>query len=134
MRPIGVSARRGSRPLKSNATVSNLINLLRFIRFSSSSSHGNALSVVSRLARSYHQVAVYLVFLSRGIVPGLQFNAHLTHPGDIVFEHACKLGLEGIVSKRLGSTYRSGRSPDWLKFKNPEASAVKREAEEDGGK
>ena len=36
------------------------------------------------------------------------------------------MGLEGIVSKRLGSTYRSGRSPDWLKFKNPEAPAVKR--------
>jgi hypothetical protein len=29
--------------------------------------------------------------------------------------HACKLGLEGIVSKRKGSPYRSGRSPDWLK-------------------
>jgi hypothetical protein len=38
-------------------------------------------------------------------------------------------GREGIVSKR--STYRFGRSPDWLKFKNPEAPAVKREAEED---
>jgi hypothetical protein len=37
----------------------------------------------------------------------------------------------GIVSKRLGSRYRSGRSPDSLKFKNPEAPAVKREAEED---
>jgi len=44
------------------------------------------------------------------------------------------MGLEGIVSKRLGSTYLSGRSPDWLKFKNPEAPAVKREAEEDWGK
>ena len=43
--------------------------------------------------------------------------------------HVFKLGIEGIVSKR--STYRSGRSPDWLKFKNPEAPAVKREAEED---
>ena len=42
-----------------------------------------------------------------------------------------KMGLEGIVSKRLGSRYRSGRSPDWLKFKNPDAPAVKREAEED---
>jgi hypothetical protein len=40
-------------------------------------------------------------------------------------------GLEGIVSKRLGSRYRSGRSSDWLKFKNPDAPAVKREAEED---
>jgi ATP-dependent DNA ligase len=41
---------------------------------------------------------------------------------------------EGIVSKRLGSRYRSRRSQDWLKFKNPEAPAVKREAEEDWGK
>jgi ATP-dependent DNA ligase len=41
------------------------------------------------------------------------------------------MGLEGIVSKRLGSRYRSGRSPDWLKFKNPEAPAVRREAEEE---
>ena len=44
------------------------------------------------------------------------------------------MGLEGIVSKRLGSRYRSGRTSDWLKFKNPEAPAVKREAEEDWGK
>jgi ATP-dependent DNA ligase len=48
--------------------------------------------------------------------------------------HACKLGLEGIVSKRKGSTYRSGRSPDWLKMKNAAAPAVKREAEEEWGK
>jgi hypothetical protein len=25
-------------------------------------------------------------------------NEHITHPGDIVFRHACKMGLEGIVS------------------------------------
>jgi hypothetical protein len=43
--------------------------------------------------------------------------------------HACKLGLEGAVSKRKDSAYRSGRSPDWLKMKNPAAPAVKREAE-----
>jgi ATP-dependent DNA ligase len=35
------------------------------------------------------------------------------------------------VSKRKGLPYRSGRSPDWLKMKNPDAPAVKREAEED---
>ncbi len=46
----------------------------------------------------------------RGSPPGVQFNAHLTHRGDVVFEHACKMGLEGIVSKRLGSRYRSGRT------------------------
>jgi bifunctional non-homologous end joining protein LigD len=75
-----------------------------------------------------------LASLLRSSLPGLQFNAHLTHPGDIVFAHACKMGIEGIVSKRLGSAYRSGRSPDWLKFKNPSAPAVKREAEEDWGR
>jgi bifunctional non-homologous end joining protein LigD len=60
--------------------------------------------------------------------PGVQLNEHLEHEdGDLVFRHACKMGLEGIVSKRLGSRYRSGRSPDWLKMKNPAA-------EEDWGK
>jgi bifunctional non-homologous end joining protein LigD len=64
--------------------------------------------------------------------PGVQLNEHLEHEdGEVVFRHACKMGLEGIVSKRLGSQYRSGRTKDWLKFKNPDAPAVKREAEED---
>jgi bifunctional non-homologous end joining protein LigD len=67
--------------------------------------------------------------------PGVRMNEHMEHPdGLTVFQHACKMGLEGIVSKRLGSRYRSGRSPDWLKFKNPEAPAVKREAEEEWGR
>jgi ATP-dependent DNA ligase len=43
-------------------------------------------------------------------------------------DHACKLGLEGIVSQRKESRYRS---PDWIKSKNPNAPAVKREAEID---
>jgi ATP-dependent DNA ligase len=54
--------------------------------------------------------------------------------GELVFRHACKMGLEGIVSKRLGSPYRSGRSTDWLKMKNPVCDAVKREAEEHWGR
>ena len=59
--------------------------------------------------------------------PGVRLNEHLEHPeGAVVFQHACKMGLEGIVSKRLGSRYRSGRSPDWLKFKNPAAPAERR--------
>ena len=36
-----------------------------------------------------------------------------------MFAHACKLGLEEIVSKRAGSLYRSGTSRNWLKSKNP---------------
>ena len=66
--------------------------------------------------------------------PGIRFNEHIEGDGPTVFAHACKMGLEGIVSKRKDSMYRSGRSPDWLKFKNPAAPAVKREAEEDWGK
>ena len=63
--------------------------------------------------------------------PGIRFNEHIEGDGPTVFAHACKMGLEGIVSKRKDSAYRSGRSPDWLKMKNPDAAAVKREAEED---
>jgi hypothetical protein len=66
--------------------------------------------------------------------PGIRFNEHMEGDGETVFRHACKLGLEGIVSKRKESRYRSGRSPDWLKMKNADAPAVKREAEEDWGK
>ena len=63
----------------------------------------------------------------------MHLNEHIDEPGDVVFRHACKLGFEGIVSKRLGSSYRSGRSKGWLKMKNPDAPAVTREAEEDWG-
>jgi bifunctional non-homologous end joining protein LigD len=76
-----------------------------------------------------------LASLLRGCLPaGVRLNEHLAHPGDVVFRHACKLGLEGVMSKRLGSRYKSGRSADWLKLKNPDAPAVKREAEEDWGR
>jgi bifunctional non-homologous end joining protein LigD len=75
-----------------------------------------------------------LAQLVRNPLPGLVLNATFEEPGDVVFKHACALGCEGIVSKRLGSRYRSGRSKDWLKFKNPAAPAVTREAEEDWGK
>ena len=43
---------------------------------------------------------------------GLRFNKHIEGDGPTVFAHACRLSLEGIVSKRKGSSYRSGRSPD----------------------
>jgi bifunctional non-homologous end joining protein LigD len=66
--------------------------------------------------------------------PGIRFNEHIEGDGPTVFAHACKMGLEGVVPKRKDSAYRSGRSPDWLKMKNPAAPAVNREAEEDWGR
>jgi ATP-dependent DNA ligase len=65
---------------------------------------------------------------------GIVLNEVFEGDGDILFAHACKLGCEGIVSKRLGSPYRSGRSKYWVKIKNPKDPAVKREAEEDWGR
>ena len=63
---------------------------------------------------------------------GIQLCEHIDGgDGGTIFAHACRLGCEGIVSKRVGSSYRSGRSKDWIKVKNPAAPAVKREAEED---
>jgi bifunctional non-homologous end joining protein LigD len=65
---------------------------------------------------------------------GIALNEHFVGDGEIVYQQACKLGCEGIVSKRLGSTYRSGRSKHWVKVKNPAGPAVRREAEEDWGR
>ena len=77
---------------------------------------------------------VLLIRLLAKAPVGLQVNDHIVAPGDVVFRHACQLGFEGIVSKRTGSPYISGRSRTWLKLKNPMAPAVKREAEEDWGR
>ena len=74
--------------------------------------------------------------------PGIRYNEHIEGDAEDIFRHACKLRLEGIVSKlRLEgivsklrrSVYRSGRSRDWIKMKNPDCDAVRREAEEDWG-
>jgi bifunctional non-homologous end joining protein LigD len=53
---------------------------------------------------------------------GIRYVDHLDiDDAALVFEHACALGCEGIVSKRKGSRYISGRTRDWIKVKNPEA-------------
>jgi ATP-dependent DNA ligase len=57
---------------------------------------------------------------------GILLSAHTDEDGDTVFRHACQMGLEGIVSKRLSAPYRSGRSRDWLKIKNPDSPAMRR--------
>jgi bifunctional non-homologous end joining protein LigD len=66
--------------------------------------------------------------------PGIRFNEHMKGDGETLFLHACKFGLEGIVSKRKDSAYRSGRSAGWLKMKNADAPAVKREEQEEWGR
>jgi bifunctional non-homologous end joining protein LigD len=65
--------------------------------------------------------------------PGIRYNEHIEGDAEDIFRHACKLRLEGIVSKLRRSPYRSGRSPHWIKLKNPDCDAVGRETEEDWG-
>ena len=57
---------------------------------------------------------------------GIRFSQHLDGDGATIFAHACKLGLEGIVSKRRDLPYRSGRCKAWVKVKNPASPAVLR--------
>jgi hypothetical protein len=61
----------------------------------------------------------------------LQPCEHLHSDGAEIFLHACQLGCEGIVCKRLGSRYGAGRTDHWINVKNPAAPAVQREADED---
>jgi len=58
---------------------------------------------------------------------GIRLSEHLaTTDGNTLFQHACAMGLEGIVAKRRDRPYRSGRCPDWIKVKNPDAPAANR--------
>jgi ATP-dependent DNA ligase len=75
-----------------------------------------------------------LTQLLRAPHPGIALNGHYVGHGEIVYQQACKLGCEGIVSRQLGSAYRSGRSRQWVKVKNPAAPAVRREEEENWGR
>jgi bifunctional non-homologous end joining protein LigD len=46
--------------------------------------------------------------------------------GPDLFLAACRMGLEGLVSKRKDRAYRAGRSPNWIKLKNPKHAAMTR--------
>ena len=64
----------------------------------------------------------------------IRFTEHLTGDGPNVYDHACRMGLEGIVSKRIDAPYRSGPSRAWLKSKNSASEAVRRDRRNTGGK
>jgi ATP-dependent DNA ligase len=61
---------------------------------------------------------------------GILLNEHIAEDGATVFAHACRLGAEGIVSKRIDSTYQSGPCRVWIKVRNPASIAVQRERNE----
>ena len=69
--------------------------------------------------------------LGRGQRRAIRFVEHLRADGTTIFDHVCRMGLEGIVSKLTDAPYRSGPSKLWLKSKNPASEAVRREREEE---
>ena len=64
-----------------------------------------------------------LLIRSKG---GIQYVEHADGHGERMFAAVCRLGLEGIVSKRSSSAYRSGLTRTWIKVKNPNAPAASR--------
>ncbi len=48
-----------------------------------------------------------------------------------LFDAACNMGLEGLVSQHRDRSYRAGRSPHWVKVKNPASPAMTRTADVD---
>jgi bifunctional non-homologous end joining protein LigD len=77
--------------------------------------------------RPYLDRKAALARLLRDTEVGILLNEHVVGDGPTVFAHACRLGAEGIVSKRVDGTYRSGPCPDWIKVRNPASLAVQRE-------
>jgi bifunctional non-homologous end joining protein LigD len=68
-----------------------------------------------------------LASLLRKASDGIRLCEHFEGTdGTTIFGHACAKGLEGIVAKRRDRPYRSGRSPDWIKVKNPDAPTATR--------
>jgi bifunctional non-homologous end joining protein LigD len=68
-----------------------------------------------------------LVSLLRKAGEGMRLSEHLDcAEGEMVFHHACRMGLEGIVAKRRDRPYRSGRCADWIKVKNQAHPSIAR--------
>jgi bifunctional non-homologous end joining protein LigD len=53
----------------------------------------------------------------KGKAKSIRYVEHFESGGDAILKSACRLSLEGIVSKKLGALYRSGRSESWTKAK-----------------
>lgn len=58
-----------------------------------------------------------LAELIGAVGPPILYSDHLEEKGEVMYEHACKIGLEGIISKRMDAPYRSGRGGSWVKVK-----------------
>jgi bifunctional non-homologous end joining protein LigD len=82
------------------------------------------LSIIRRRPLIERKTALkWVLRRSRG---GIQYVDHTEGDGEKIFAAVCDLGLEGIVSKKLSSGYKSGPSKAWIKVKNPKSAAATR--------
>ena len=79
-----------------------------------------------RPPKPFRERKARLAKLLAGKPGGIVINDHVEADGAALFAAACKMGLEGIVLKRIDAPYRSGRSRYWIKTKNPDCPAVQR--------
>lgn len=70
-----------------------------------------------RLWRCDERREALLEVLGRTSTGVLRFSHDIEGEGRTIFEHACRLGLEGIISKLKSAPYRSGKDPNWRKVK-----------------
>jgi bifunctional non-homologous end joining protein LigD len=74
---------------------------------------GHDLSAVPLVARK----SLLGKILAAADSPALRLSEHFDADGGLILQQVCRLGAEGIVSKRKDSPYRRGRSRDWIKSK-----------------
>ena len=82
-----------------------------------SSGHGLSPPLIRDHHPSIENAARTAISTGRMLHDGIAVNEHFGNDGAVIYKHACALGCEGIVSKRLGSPYRAGRSAHWLKVR-----------------
>lgn len=58
-----------------------------------------------------------LAELLAGVADPLRLSEHFEEEGEVMLHHACRLSLEGLVSKRRDDAYPSGRVSSWIKSK-----------------
>jgi bifunctional non-homologous end joining protein LigD len=69
------------------------------------------------LALGQRKELLKTLLAAQGDLPLIRYVDHFETAGDAVLQSACRMNLEGIISKRLDSKYKSGRTGDWTKAK-----------------
>jgi ATP-dependent DNA ligase len=83
--------------------------------------------VASGSRRGTQEKSIVAANLASLLALKAHLNEHIAEDGLTVFAHACQLGAEGIVSKKVDGAYQSGRCRVWIKVRNPASIAVQRE-------